>query len=232
MIATNKPIELMSEDEIYHFGTIGMKWGVRRYQNKDGSLTPAGRKRAKKLEEKYEKTTGKKLHAEQSSGEKKKVAGPKDPSKMSNKELQAAIDRKRLEDDYAKAFPRKVGLGERVVKSVGDAAVKAVSEKATKVASEYVEKTLKKKLGLESETESLKNEVDKLKLEADKWKNKASIRRDQEAVTNSAEKGESERYKYEANKWKNKTTAMQNKNDYEQAKKKMKKEKKKKKDQE
>jgi hypothetical protein len=28
-----------------HHGTKGMKWGVRRYQNKDGSLTPAGKKR-------------------------------------------------------------------------------------------------------------------------------------------------------------------------------------------
>lgn len=35
----------MADNELYHVGVKGMKWGVRRYQNKDGSLTPAGKKR-------------------------------------------------------------------------------------------------------------------------------------------------------------------------------------------
>lgn len=33
------------ENELYHYGVMGMKWGVRRYQNEDGSLTAAGRRR-------------------------------------------------------------------------------------------------------------------------------------------------------------------------------------------
>ena len=40
----NKPIR---PDELFHFGVKGQKWGVRRYQNSDGTLTSEGRKRMK-----------------------------------------------------------------------------------------------------------------------------------------------------------------------------------------
>lgn len=35
------------EYELKHYGVKGMKWGVRRYQNSDGTLTAAGKKRAR-----------------------------------------------------------------------------------------------------------------------------------------------------------------------------------------
>ena len=36
---------LISEDELCHHGIKGQKWGIRRFQKKDGSLTPDGKER-------------------------------------------------------------------------------------------------------------------------------------------------------------------------------------------
>ena len=44
-------------NELYHHGVKGQRWGVRRYQNKDGSLTLAGKKRALKMQDEYTKFT-------------------------------------------------------------------------------------------------------------------------------------------------------------------------------
>ena len=41
--------------ELYHHGIEGQKWGIRRYQNKDGSLTEAGKRHLEKLDQKWTK---------------------------------------------------------------------------------------------------------------------------------------------------------------------------------
>ena len=57
------------QGELYHHGIKGQKWGVRRFQNKDGSLTPAGKKRydepnshSDKKEKQYKIPQNKSLH--------------------------------------------------------------------------------------------------------------------------------------------------------------------------
>lgn len=47
-------LNILDPNYICHHGILGMKWGIRRYQNKDGSLTAAGKKRYYSSEVNYE----------------------------------------------------------------------------------------------------------------------------------------------------------------------------------
>lgn len=89
----------MSEYEIYHHGIKGMKWGRRRYQNKDGTLTAEGRKRYMSDDAREAKRIGK-----------KKV------SEMSNAELRKYNERVNLERQYANLNPSAAKKGMKFVK--------------------------------------------------------------------------------------------------------------------
>ena len=124
-------------NELYHHGIVGMKWGVRRYQNKDGSLTSTGKKRRsigqvytdhkkkKQQKERLEKAratreANKKAAAEREelirTGDAKKIL--KNKSKFTNEELQRAVDRLDLERKISDASTRQVKAGEKFVKGV------------------------------------------------------------------------------------------------------------------
>lgn len=78
-------------NELYHFGIKGQKWGIRRYQNFDGSYTQAGMKRYNKSKEKYDKSKAR-YDAAKKSGDK---------TELTNARLQLKKDERQLKKDYA-----------------------------------------------------------------------------------------------------------------------------------
>ena len=131
------------DNTLCHHGIKGQKWGIRRYQNKDGSLTPAGRKKLAKLDKQYEKVTGGKK-----AGDSNSTIKPKTIGEMTNQELQSKIDRARLEKTYTELYLVRVSAGKKLVNRFKDKAISTMMDRSTKVAVNYVEKKVKEKLGL------------------------------------------------------------------------------------
>ena len=115
--------QYQNTDELYHHGVPGQRWGFRRYQNPDGTLTPAGRRRANKLAEKYAKVTGKKLIVKKKTVQGNEKPKPKTISEMSDQEIQAKINRMRLEDTYmsmiaSRAPKPQVSRGKKFINNI------------------------------------------------------------------------------------------------------------------
>lgn len=182
-------------DSLYHHGILGMKWGVRRYQNKDGSLTPAGKRKAAKMKEKYTELTGKRLVRKPT----KKVITEEDVKKkktlkdLSDTELREKINRLQMEKQAKGLESDLASNGQKFVSAVGKQVIApAAIEAGKRLLTDLMLKVGKDKLGLDpKETKDalseLKKEVDKLELEkrkavAEDYFNK---RKDKEANNNS-----------------------------------------------
>lgn len=81
-------MELVSQDYLEHHGIKGQKWGVRRFQNPDGTLTEAGKKRVARLDAKIDKLYDRRM---------RKVT--KQQEKANRKDLDVSA---KLENKYAK----------------------------------------------------------------------------------------------------------------------------------
>ena len=153
------------DNELQHFGIKGMKWGVRRYQNKDGSLTPAGKKRYDESGEKKESTVEDyKESLKKAQSADKVLQGVRDVvnkaddvayakkvrnelTQMTDKELQQAVNRLNMEERYSQVMQQrhKIDRGESKVNQILDVAGDVVSGAVTALTIAVAIKELTKK---------------------------------------------------------------------------------------
>ena len=190
----------MEQNELYHHGIKGMRWGVRRYQNADGSLTPAGKKRALKMQNDYTNFSSNKRYRDKDgnltySGRKKalkmkeqysELTGGKQLRKfssnsntkaksfrdMSDSELKDKTNRLIAEKNYLEAKRNLDTLTPKQV-SKGKAIVKEYGPAVAKTLwNDIGKKYVEQKLGL---NDSGKSASQKLKQKAEDMENRKKI---------------------------------------------------------
>ena len=135
-------------NELYHHGIKGMRWGVRRYQNPDGSLTDNGKKRVAKLNAKINKVDKKAIESFNSS--KKHFQDKKFFSKEKGlNEYEKATISKHYTDRYRKKL-RVMGINRNESLKVRAAKYEAGKAFAKSYGDKKIEDALRDKQIIES----------------------------------------------------------------------------------
>lgn len=183
---------ILPSDELEHHGIKGQRWGVRRYQNRDGTLNRRGMRKAAKMKEQYTLMTGKQLRRKPT-----KSSNSKPVSEMTDTQIRKKIERIRLENELNSLQPAKVSKGKMIIQQASKSLTNMAIERGTRMLGDYAEKNIRKKLGLsESDMKSASQKLaDKAKDMENRWKIEQNSRNIERAKADAKAKQDSENLK-------------------------------------